>query len=154
MATLTEGKTMGMKLPPDVVRKCLELADQKPKPASVGIQTMDIYGWHPAKLNDLMGHWARAAKLKKADREKIAVAAVTQGIAPATGKRKVHLKIVLKPSQRGGDVDAYWKSTLDALVAVGLLKDDSRQWCELAPAEFERSSIEKTVITLTDIEGE
>lgn len=146
---------MGMKLPTDVVRKCLELADNKPKTTpTVGIQTLVIYGWHPSKLNQLMGHWAQAARLKKADREKIAVVAATQGIAKADGKRKVHLRIVLGKGQRAGDVDCYWKSTLDALVAAGLLVDDSRKWCEIAPAEFERSAVKATVITLTDIEGE
>ena len=60
-------------------------------------------------------------RLKKADREVVGLHARLSGIPPATGRRRVSLVLTLAPRQRGGDPDAYWKSTLDALTACGLL---------------------------------
>ncbi len=65
--------------------------------------------------------------------------------------RRVHLAITLKKGQRAPDTDAFWKSTLDALVATRLLKDDSRTWCVLDPVEFQRGTEKETTIELTDL---
>ena len=46
--------------------------------------------------------------------------ALEAGIPRATGRRRVSLHIVLAPRQRAGDPDAFWKSTLDALVAEAI----------------------------------
>lgn len=93
--------------------------------------------WHPVKLNQLLKcHWARAAKLKRVDREM--VSRYMHNIPKAEGRRRVWIRIVLGKGQRGGDVDAYHKSILDALVACGALKDDSAKWCELQPIEYAR----------------
>ncbi len=113
-----------------------------------------IPDWHPAKLNALYaGHWARRARLKKADRELVGIYARQAAIPPATGKRRVQLVLTLAPRQRAGDPDAYWKSMLDALTATGLLVDDNRQHVELAPVEFERGRAKATTILdrLTDL---
>lgn len=108
--------------------------------------------WHPTRLNQLLGcHW-RAAKLKKADRYAIRVYAMIADVPKATGKRRVTLTIGLGPKQRAGDPDAYWKSLLDAMKHAGLLVDDNRQHCELAPVVFERWPTKGTVITLEDLE--
>jgi Holliday junction resolvase RusA-like endonuclease len=53
---------------------------------------------------------------------------------------------------RAGDVDAYWKATLDGLVLNGLLVDDNQHWAEIVPVEFERGAEKKTVIELEDID--
>jgi hypothetical protein len=112
-----------------------------------------IPNWHPCRLNDLYaGHWARRARLKRADRELIGAYARLQAIPRATGKRRVALTITLGPRQRAADCDAYHKSLLDALVHTGILLDDSPAWCELSPVQFRRGE-RGTEITLTDLEA-
>lgn len=108
--------------------------------------------WHPARLNDLTGNRFKANRLKKADREMIWGYALRERITPAEGPRQVRLLIVLQPGQRGGDVDCYWKSTLDALKHANLLIDDSRKWVSLPPVQYQRGTVEwwGTRITLTD----
>ncbi len=112
---------------------------------------LTILGWHPTRLNRLLGHWGTRSKRKRFDRDIIAVEAMRQGIPKATGKRRVGLRITLAPHCRGADPDAYWKSLLDALVMCGLLIDDNRQWVDLGPVTFDRNCIEGTTITLEEI---
>ena len=45
------------------------------------------------------------------------------------------------------------KSCLDALVAVGLLKDDGPEWLELIAPTVERGRVTSTRIELTDLEN-
>lgn len=112
---------------------------------------LTIPNWHPARLNELLaGRW-QAAKLKKADRQIVAVYAFDV-IPHATGKRRVDVEIVLGPRQRACDPDAYHKSLLDALKHARLLIDDNRQHVELTPVRFSRGKQKATVITLTDLE--
>lgn len=106
--------------------------------------------WHPAPLNQLLGHWAAAAKKKKQDRKM--VFSCFHGLPKATGKRQVSLHIVLKKGQRACDPDAYQKSTGDALVHAGMLTDDNRQGVEWLPIEFSRDPDNwGTRIILTDV---
>jgi hypothetical protein len=113
---------------------------------------LHIPSWHPARLNELLGcSWQRRHRLKKADRELVALYGKLARIPPATGRRRVCLHLVLGPGQRAGDPDAYWKSLLDALVACGLLVDDSRQWVELGEVTFSRGKARAAVITLEDV---
>ena len=108
--------------------------------------------WHPVKLNELLGsHWAVAAKRKRIDRLAVGLAFCNSGVEIAGCKRRVSLLLTLVPRQRAGDPDCYWKSTLDALVACGALKDDSRQWCELGTVEFRRGAARETLISLEDL---
>ena len=101
--------------------------------------TLTIADWHPTRLNELVGsHWAVAARLKAQDKALVAHYAHDQGVPRATGKRRVGLTIHLRPKQRAGDPDAYWKSLLDALTAAELLIDDNRQHVELSPVEYVR----------------
>jgi hypothetical protein len=79
-----------------------------------------------------------AARRKKADAQMIAV--YGRSIPKAVGKRRVDLEIILKPKQRGGDVDAYNKSLLDGLVRCGLLVDDNRQHVELSQPTYSRGT--------------
>jgi Holliday junction resolvase RusA-like endonuclease len=97
------------------------------------------------------GHWAVAARRKKADAQMIAV--YGRNVPKAAGKRRVELEIILKPRHRGGDVDSYWKSTLDGLKRAGLIVDDNRQHCEISQPTYSRGTETNwgTVIRLTDI---
>jgi hypothetical protein len=111
-----------------------------------------VPGWHPARLNQLLGHWARAHRLKKTDGEIIALHAHLAGIPRASGRRRVSLTITLAPRQRAGDPDCYWKSALDGLVRAGLLVDDNRQNVELGPVEFDRGPARATTVLLEEVE--
>lgn len=114
---------------------------------------VEIPKWHPARLNAIVGHWGKRSRLKKADRE--LVWAYTRNIAPAAGKRRVSLIIVLAGRQKVCDPDAYWKSLLDALVQARMLVDDSPEWVELGPVEFmwarDTTYSQGTIILLDDI---
>jgi Holliday junction resolvase RusA-like endonuclease len=58
----------------------------------------------------------------------------------------------LDKAERGCDVDAYWKATLDALVRCGLLRHDSPGWAEITPVIYSREPGQKrTIIELEDI---
>lgn len=117
--------------------------------------TITIPNWHPASANRWSGsHWAVRSRVKRADREMVAHYARSSQAPTATGKRRVRLKIVLGPRQRGCDPDNYWKSLLDALKHAGMIVDDSRNWVETPPVEFTRGTQRATIIELTDIEGE
>jgi len=105
-----------------------------------------IPDWHPARLNQLLGHWAVAAGRKARDRETIARHCELCGVTRAMVKRRVTLVIGLAAGQRGGDVDAYWKGLLDSLVQTGAIKNDSPAWVELAPVAYTRGVMGTTII--------
>jgi Holliday junction resolvase RusA-like endonuclease len=120
------------------------------------VYTLHIPRWQPRRLNELLScHWAKAARLKRADRQMIAAYARKAKTPQATGKRRVMLTILLKPHQRGADPDAYHKSYLDSLVYAGLLIDDNRQHVELAPVQYRRAGEQDwgTIVALEDIES-
>ena len=116
------------------------------------IYAITIPDWHPTPLNKLLGgHWAKGSRLKKIDRGIVAAHALMARIPPATGKRRLQLRIVLGPKQRACDSDAYFKSLCDALVHCKLLLDDNRQNVELAPVLFDRADRRRTEIVLQDV---
>lgn len=100
---------------------------------------LHIPRWHPTTLNKLNRNYQQASRLKGIDRQMIAVHYMR---FPACGetRRRVTLTIELRPGQRAPDPDAYWKSTLDALVKVGALKNDSYKWVESAPVIYVRGT--------------
>lgn len=106
---------------------------------------------HTARLNELIGSWRKAARLKKRDRLTVAAACRFCGVPPAAGKRRVSLHVELRPRQRAGDPDAYFKSLGDALVACGALRDDNRQGVEWGPVTYERKLRAGMVILLEDV---
>jgi Holliday junction resolvase RusA-like endonuclease len=114
------------------------------------IHTLFIPRWHPSPLNKLLGNRWQAHRLKKADRAMIWAYCLNNKVPMAEEKRRVTLTIILKPSQRACDPDAYQKSVGDALVHSMLLKNDNRQHVEWTPAQFERSTEWGTRITLED----
>lgn len=109
-----------------------------------------INGWHPTRLNKLLGDWRRSSRLKKSDRDNIALEMRRHGVVPATGCRRVRLEIVLGPRQRGGDPDAYWKSLLDGLKACGAIVDDRPGCVELGEVTYSRGA-KGCVIILADV---
>lgn len=107
-----------------------------------------INDYHPTTLNKLMAsHWAVANKLKK--RDKVEIRYASNHVPKALGKRRVELIIELGKGQRGADPDAYSKTVGDALVAAGLLVNDSHKWVEWSPVQYERGK-KKTTIRLYD----
>jgi len=113
------------------------------------IHTVRIPNWVPARLNQLLGgHWAKAARLKRADRDTLALA--FRQTPRATGRRRVAFTITLGPRMRAGDSDAYFKSLLDGLVQCGQLVDDNRQGVILQMPEFDRGQVKATTIMLED----
>jgi len=72
-------------------------------------------------------------------------------VPKAAGKRRVEIVIVLGKGQRAGDPDAYNKSLLDALVRLGYLKDDNRQWLQLESVKFSRAEEKAMIIRITDV---
>ncbi len=104
---------------------------------------------HPARINELLGHWGKAAKRKKLDRDTVAI--VARDIPKAKGKRRVDIHLIMGPRQRTPDPDSSWKSLLDSLVACGQLVDDRKECCELGSVTFSRGKAAETVVTLTDL---
>lgn len=107
--------------------------------------------WQPAPTNKLMRHWRSRSRLQTVDRNMVAHYCQDNRIPIATGPREVGMTITLGPGQRGCDVDAYWKSTLDALKRAKMLIDDNRQYCRIMPVSFDRGLERSTLITLTDL---
>jgi len=107
-----------------------------------------IPDWHPVSANKLINsHWAVANKLKKKDKVEIRYA--SNHIPKALGKRRVELIIELGKGQRALDPDNYQKSLGDALVAAGLLVNDSHKWVVWMPVQYERGK-KKTTVRLYD----
>jgi len=52
------------------------------------------------------GHWGKRARLKRRDRDLLALFAKLGSVPKATGKRRVSLVLTLAPRQRAGDCPA------------------------------------------------
>ncbi len=120
-------------------------------PLVAPMTTLRIENWHPARLNQLLGHWRRAHRLKLGDRNTVCVHAYLAGLEPASMKRRVDLLVTLGPGQRSPDRDAWWKSLLDALVHAKQLVDDSPRWCVPGSVTYDRAKRTATTIYLTDL---
>lgn len=113
--------------------------------------TIHVPGWLPTPLNKLMrGRWA-SSKHKAKDREVLDRAVYCHAVPKAAGKRKVMLHVVMPPGRRAPDPDSLFKSLLDGLVHLELLKDDNRLWCEPGPVSFSRGDALCTFLTLEDL---
>jgi len=116
------------------------------------IQRITIPNWRPVRDNQLVGvHWTKRKRLKDGDAEFVATYARQADTAPATGKRRVSLEIVLVGRQQETDPWAYLKSLLDALVKCKLLVDDSSEYVEWGGTTYTRGSEPSTTIILKDI---
>lgn len=114
------------------------------------IYVLEIPGWLPAPLNQLLGHWAKAHRLKVKDREMIGKAWLAHGYPKATGLRTVHLYLIGGKNNRARDDDSSWKSTLDALVQCGALVDDSPAYARTGLVRHAKAEQPATFITLED----
>lgn len=118
----------------------------------MSIYTLAIPGWSPTPLNRLIGcHWGTAAKRKAHDRDILGTAVVSYCVLPAFRRRRVSLMVVLPKGKRATDPDSLWKSTLDALVHHGAIKNDNKEWVELGKVEFARGPELMTILTLEDV---
>lgn len=115
------------------------------------VHRLTIPGWIPVRLNSLLGNRRKAARLKKHDKAMIAVYARLQSVPKASGKRRVTIDITFGKGVRSGDPDAYFKSTLDALVHAGLLQKDTRRGVEITDPIFRRGPKSTTTIILEDL---
>lgn len=106
---------------------------------------------HTARLNELLGCWRKAARLKRRDRQTVALACLAARVPPAEGKRRVSLIVGLGPRQRC-DPDCFHKSLLDALVRCGALRNDSSAWVELGPVEMARAPRPMMTVVLEDLD--
>ena len=120
-----------------------------------GTWRIEIPRWHPTDLNTLLNASIRKrARLKRLDREMVLAYTLLCRVPPANKrKRRVLMTYVRGRGQRGPfpDVDALWKSTLDALVAARALHDDSDVWAEILPVRFDRADVPATIIDLEDV---
>lgn len=122
--------------------------------AATGTFRIEIPGWVPTPLNQLSGHWRGRWGKKKQDKAMVVLHAWKAGIPPATGRRRVSLRITLPPGRRRWDPDCFWKSCNDALVSARLLVDDGPKWCELGTVSYERTGVLSTTILLEDLPPE
>jgi len=113
---------------------------------------VEVPGWVPTSLNELVGNHAKAGRLKKRDARTIAAACVLAGVPrvgldaherahrkalaivgpqpgdPTPRRRHVRLEVRLAKGERALDEDNYFKSLMDGLKRAGMLFEDSRQW--------------------------
>ncbi len=122
---------------------------------------IEIPKWRPCPLNKLLyaRNWFTREKLKKDDANTVAMYSLAHGASYSGGKRRVSLEIVLSGRQQEADIDAYQKSTLDALVKCGLLFDDHANYAEWGGVKYQRGPAQwgqttvpwGTVIILEDL---
>jgi hypothetical protein len=130
----------------------VRLKSLKPDEAGMTTHELTLPDYHPPTLNQLTRGTRRdRIALGVEVRQMVGAYCYLQKVRLATGKRRVTIIITLAKGQRAADVDAYHKGILDALRCAGLLRDDSRQWCELAPVQFERGERRMTRIVLEDL---
>lgn len=118
------------------------------------VYSLLIPNFHPTPLNKLLSvHWAKAARMKRNDRDIIWSCFIGSKIPRASTKRRITLILTLKPFQRATDPDSHHKSTGDALVKCGALKNDSHVWVEWMPTQFKRGTAKAwgTQILIEDI---
>lgn len=87
--------------------------------------------------------------MKASDKQMIAVYGLK--VPKATGKRRVSLIWTLGKGGKRVDEDNTQKSILDALVACGLLRDDSAKWLEWGGVTFNRAATKALTIILEDL---
>lgn len=114
--------------------------------------TITIPDWLPPRLNQARGrHWHAEHKLKREAIEFVFFYARLCNVPPATGRRRVTLRVTLEPRRRQPDRDAYDKILLDALTRAGMLLDDSDRGLEgRMEVEFQRGAENKTEIVLEE----
>lgn len=133
-----------------------KLAPKVANHATPPCQSLWVPNWTPGLINQWDGsHWTRRAKIKKADKEIVAVYFHRVGLTTAEGPRRVSMLFVLPKGKRMFDRDAPFKSCLDALVYAKALVNDSPKWCVHGPVSYARAigaeSAVGTLILLEDL---
>jgi hypothetical protein len=149
-ALLAQARATGRRVTPSVVLPGEPVLGQVER--GPGWWSVSIVDWRPATLNELMAGRRICMRLKKRDRLLLgAMFEQAVEIPPATGKRRVSLRIVLPRGQRRWDKDGLWKGVLDALTHAGALVDDRPDFCEPGTVEYARGARLETTIRLEDI---
>jgi hypothetical protein len=120
--------------------------------AILGRWTLAVDGWLPPSLNVLLRmHWARRAKLKSGVYLLVWVLGREAGIPPATGKRRVSLRLTVVNRSHAMDPDNALKVLMDACVQAKFLVDDRAEFCELGRVEIVKGARKRTEIVLEDL---
>lgn len=142
---------------------------------------VEVPGWVPRSLNQLLGNRHRAARLKAKDARTIAHACAIHGVPPvglAADEKKdrkalnvslhlpgdptpvprlIGLEVRLAKAERAHDEDNYFKSLMDGLKGCGMLFEDNRQWARHdSTILFTRGTDQfdrGAVIVISDLEG-
>jgi hypothetical protein len=149
-ALLAQARATGRRVAPSVVLPGEPVLGQVER--GPGWWSVQVVDWRPATLNELMSGRRTCMRLKKRDRLVLcAMFEQAVEVPPATGKRRVSLRIVLPRGQRRFDKDAFWKSLLDGLTHAGALVDDRPDYCEPGTVEYARDERLETTIRLEDV---
>jgi Holliday junction resolvase RusA-like endonuclease len=117
------------------------------------VQQLRIRDWWPTLLNvALRLHYHARSRRYGDDVARVLVAQSIADLRPAAGRREVHLLVeVGTRSGKVPDPDALYKSLLDGLVHVGLLRSDDWQGVRLTGVDFRRAQKNGLVVRLTDV---
>ena len=120
--------------------------------------TITIPNFTPTPLNKLLAmHWAKRGREKKIAADLVKAYAVMAEVPPAKCRRAVEMIFTGWQRGQGGgnlpDSDALEKVARDALVAAGMLVDDSEKWALFMPSVILRGP-KRTVIRLYDLDKE
>jgi hypothetical protein len=74
----------------------------------MALYRVEIPGWHPATVNQLLKSVRGRIRLKKADRKWVGdYLGLLHRVPRAQGRRRVSLRIILGPGRKASDVDAW-----------------------------------------------
>lgn len=108
-----------------------------------------IPDFHPHTVNELIRvHWSKARRFKRGDCD--ILRHYLKDIPKASGKRSIQVCLVNDARGRKKDPDSIFKSLLDGLVQIGILKDDSDTWLHLQPVTYQHGK-KATIITITEV---
>lgn len=117
-------------------------------------QEVVIRGLLPPTTNALMRRKiGDRIRLGRAWRLAVCHAAKAAGIRSTRGKRRVVLVATFGPGRRFVDVDAFLKSTLDAMTHAGMIRGDRYRDVELAPVVYLRGDRTETRLIVEDLPG-
>jgi Holliday junction resolvase RusA-like endonuclease len=149
---------MGIRGTPDEIRDFLAsqvapASSHTPTVTGKGRYELFIPGWRPVSVNRLIGfHFGKIKKLKDKDKVALAASFLVSGIPRAKGRRRVGMTLFFPGKSKRGDSDNYNKSARDAMVACGMIVDDSDKWAvftEPVLAEGKKA----TLISLEDLDS-
>lgn len=102
----------------------------------------------------LRSHWGQRKRVRDEIQTRWAIAHQNAPwtIPPATGRRRVTLRVNYSlPSRRPPDPDNIKKYTLDSLVQMRLLVDDTYEFCECRDGSPRKTNVPGVVLVVEDI---